>query len=274
MKIDGKQIANKIFEELKTKAFELKKENIVPHLAIILVGDDPASVAYVNQKKLKAEEIGVKTTIIHLPSTVSKTKLIEAIQQFNNDSNVHGIIVQQPLPSQINVDSVVQAIDPAKDVDGFHPDSCFQMPIAMAVMKILEEIGITKTDLKSKKIVVVGKGKTGGKPIIQMLEKEGLHPTVVDSQTQHPEKLTKEADILISAVGKPNIIKPQMIKYGAVLIGVGISRGKSANLMGDYDWKSIENIASFYTPTPGGVGPVDVAMLLKNLVSGAENFVS
>lgn len=278
MKIDGIQIAQEILDNLKKQIEKLKQKNITPHLAIILVGNDSASVAYVKRKEIKAKELGIKTTILHLSDKIPQTSLLKTIQQSNNDKNVHGIIVQQPLPTHINLTSVINAIDPKKDVDGFHPDSHFQTPLATAVLKILEKVYINTPELesrfvdwlKTKRIVVIGKGQTGGKPIIHMLEKMKIPLTVIDSKTKSPENLTKKADIIISAVGKENILKPQMIKRGAALIDIGISKGKSAKLMGDYDQNRIENLASFYTPTPGGVGPVNVAMLLKNTVLAAE----
>lgn len=278
MKIDGTQIAQEILDNLIKPIGKLEKTNITPHLAIILVGNDSASVAYVKQKELKAASIGIKTTTLHLPNTTSQTSLANAIQQLNNNDKIHGIIVQQPLPLNINVEKIIKTIDPEKDVDGFHQDSHFQMPLAMAVLKILEKIYIYtprvqsrfREWLKSKKIAVIGKGETGGKPIIQMLEKMKIPFTLIDSKTKSPENLTKTADIIISAVGKANILKPQIIKQGVILIDIGISRGESAKLMGDYDQNEVKNIASFYTPTPGGIGPINVAMLLKNTLIAAE----
>lgn len=278
MKIDGKQIADEILKGLKVRIGKLKKTKITPRLAIILVGNDPASTAYVRQKELKAKSIGIKTITLHLPDKTSQINLLKTIQQFNNGSNIHGIIVQQPLPPQIDVQKITQAIDPKKDVDGFHLDSHFQMPISMAILKILEtvymsipEIQVRFVDwLKDKKIVIIGKGETGGKPIISALQKLGVKPEIIDSKTQSPEKITKTADILISAVGKPNTVKPDMVKGDAILIGVGTSRGRSAKLVGDYDQNKVKDIASFYTPTPGGIGPINVAYLLKNLVEASE----
>ncbi|MDO8686623.1 MAG: bifunctional 5,10-methylenetetrahydrofolate dehydrogenase/5,10-methenyltetrahydrofolate cyclohydrolase [Candidatus Berkelbacteria bacterium] len=316
MKIDGKQIAQKILDDLKKQTEELKKKNITPHLAIILVGDDPASVAYVNQKKIKAEKIGAKTTIYNLESRIQNSELIELIEKLNSDKNIHGIIVQQPLPQQIDTKKITQAVNPKKDVDGFNSASRFEMPITMAVLKILEEIYKTKSEarstksetssknqnlndknvsnlensnfeivssfdirysnfiswLKTNNIAIIGKGETGGKPIANTLQKTGIKPIVIDTKTLNPELSTKAADIIISAVGKANVLRPEMIKKGVVLISIGISRGESAKLTGDYDQSEVENIASFYTPTPGGVGPVNVAMLLKNLIIAAGNF--
>lgn len=291
MKIDGRKIVQKILLNLKSRVEKLKKTNIVPCLAIILVGDDPASVTYVNQKKITAEKIGVKTSLFQYTNSIPTKALLDRLNDLNHLSTVHGIIIQQPLPSQINLAKITSSIDPKKDVDGVTPKSKFEMPIALAVLKILEEIfrqaaatprtmtrqrprllrgGGLRNWLISQKIVVIGKGKTGGMPTINMLKKLGIKPLIIDSKTKNPESITKTADIIISTVGKPNIVKPQMLKQGVILIGVGISRGESAKLTGDYDQNEVENIASFYTPTPGGVGPVNVAMLLRNLVYAAS----
>lgn len=270
MRIDGREIAQEILVDLRTQTAELKRKNVAPHLAIILVGNDHASVAYVNQKKIKAENIGAKTTIIHLSSDITESQLIEKIKQFNQDKNIHGIIVQQPLPQNINTGKITQIVDSEKDVDGFNLKSKFEMPIAMAVLKILEKIGIQETDLKSKRIVIVGKGETGGKPIINALQKMGISPTIIDSKTKNPENPTKKADIIISAVGKSNAIVPEMLKRNVILISIGLHK-ENGKIVGDYNEEKIKDIASFYTPSPGGVGPVNVACLLKNLIFSAEN---
>lgn len=262
MKIDGKKIAQKILEDLKIKIQAL---NIKPHLAIILVGNDPASIAYIEQKDLKAEKIGAKTTIFNLESIIQNSELLTLINKLNNDNSIHGIIVQRPLPKQIDLRTISFAIDPKKDVDGFHPQSEFQPPISLAILEILKS-----ESLKPKNIVVIGKGEAGGQPIIQTFKKMGIEPTVIDSKTENPKALTKTADIIISAVGKPNVIKPNMIKSGVALISVGLHKGIDGKLHGDYEKNEIKNIVSFYTPTPGGVGPINVAMLLKNLIDSAS----
>jgi methylenetetrahydrofolate dehydrogenase (NADP+)/methenyltetrahydrofolate cyclohydrolase len=272
MKIDGKQIAQSILDNLREQAGQLKKRDVFPKLAIILVGEDPASVAYVNQKVIKAEYIGAKTLVKRLSSETSTTTLLEIIQKFNNDKNIHGIIVQQPLPSKIELKKITNAIYPKKDVDGFNESSYFQMPIAMAVLKILQETcNCNQFDkwLRSKKIAIIGKGETGGGPLIQMFQKMKINPIIIDSKTKNPKILTRDADILISAVGKPNIVKKDMLKNGAILIGLGIFRGKDGKLHGDYEENDVKNIVSFYTPVPGGTGPINVTMLLTNLVISA-----
>jgi methylenetetrahydrofolate dehydrogenase (NADP+) / methenyltetrahydrofolate cyclohydrolase len=305
MKINGKQIANKILGELKIKVKKLREKNITPHLAIILIGNDPSSKAYAYQKQITAKKTGIKTSLYQYPISVSSKEILNRLNDLNHLSTTHGIIIQRPLPSQINLKNIAQTIDHTKDVDGFHPKSKFEMPIALAVLEILRKIYLLKKRaggaggrvpdsahlsedegalagrkpatgpalikwLKSKKIVVIGKGETGGSPIIQVFGKMKIPYVAIDSKTKNPENLTKKADIVISAVGKTNIVKPQMLKKGAILIGIGISSGESAKLTGDYDQNEVKNIASFYTPTPGGVGPVNVAMLFKNLVYAAS----
>lgn len=267
MKISGKEIANTIYTSLKQRIGELKKRNIIPCLAIILVGNDPASHAYVRQKKIKAEEIGAKTSIYSYPTSVSEKDLLKQLNDLNHLTSIHGIIVQQPLPSHINIEKITQAIDPKKDIDGFHIQSKFEPPIAAAVLEILKN-----TPLKSKKIVIAGKGETGGKLIINQIKKMGIEPTVIDSKTKNPKSITKNADIIISAVGKPQVIKPDMIKRGVILISIGLHKGFDGKLHGDYKEEEIKDIVSFYTPTPGGVGPVNVAMLMKNLLVASGNF--
>lgn len=280
MKIVGKKIADKILISLKLRIVKLVKKKIYPRLAIILVGDDPASLAYVKRKEIKAKEIGIQTIIRHFSSNISQNDLFSTIQQFNNNSNIHGIIVQQPLPKQINTPLIISAVSADKDIDGFLKNSKFEMPIVNAVLEILEEVfghlreGEFKKWLKNKKIVVIGKGETGGKPTINMLEKMGIEPQIIDSKTKNPESLTEKADIIISAVGKQNIITAQRIRKGVILISIGLSRGNDGKMHGDYEESEIKNKALFYTPTPGGVGPINIAMLLKNLVIATEESVN
>lgn len=299
MVIDGKKIASIIYDDLKKRALLLKQQGVTPHLIVILIGNDPASVAYVNQKKKWSEEIGILFSLVHYNQSIAKEELLQAIHHVNQDSSVHGIIIQRPIPQQIDQDQLLQIIDPQKDVDGFHPTSPFEVPVAQAVWKILEEIyketkgpqgtkdpneeispgtfgpfissGPFLEWLHSKNIVVVGKGETAGKPVIDFLKKQNLSTRIIDSKTENPELIMQSADILISAVGKPGIISANNLKQGAILIGVGITKDGEESLQGDYNEEEIKNIVSFYTPTPGGVGPVNVAYLLTNLIKAAEN---
>lgn len=275
MKIDGRKIAEGILEELKKRVENLKEKNIIPHLVVILIGNDPVSSSYVNQKKINAEKIGAKISIHQFSYSVTGKFVLGLLNDLNHLTSVHGIIVQRPLPKAIDKNKISLGIDPKKDVDGFHPASYFQPPLALAVLRILRSL-LAQGDsfikrLKDKKIVIIGKGETGGKPIIDTFRKMGIDPKITDSKTPNPQSLTKKADIIISCVGKPNVIKPEMIKKGVILVGVGLYKGEDGKMHGDYDEEEIKNKASFYTPTPGGVGPVNVAMLLKNLVKAAEN---
>lgn len=284
MRIDGKAIAEEIFQDLSKRVEKLKEKDITPHLVVILVGEDPASAAYVRQKDLKAQLIGAKATIINLESGIKNHELIELIKKLNNDDSVHGIIVQRPLPKSINGEEVNKATDPAKDIDAFLPHSPFTMPLAAAVIKILEKVhgstpGVDAQKplgfvdwLKEKNIVVIGKGETGGGPTISLLKKLGATPKVIDSKTQNGQLITEEADIIISTVGRDNIVRSENIKNGVILVGVGMHRGEDGKLHGDYEEDDIKDIAAFYTPIPGGVGPVNVAMLLSNLLQATENF--
>ncbi|MBI4079420.1 MAG: bifunctional 5,10-methylenetetrahydrofolate dehydrogenase/5,10-methenyltetrahydrofolate cyclohydrolase [Candidatus Levybacteria bacterium] len=281
MKIDGKAIAQNILENLKKRVHHLKNDRVEPHLVIILVGDDPASHSYVKQKEKKSQAVGIKATIVYLQTTITQDKLLSIIEQYNNDKNIHGIIVQRPLPEHIDARSIDEAVDPVKDVDGFCSNSKFQMPLAKAVFTVLSYVHDTNIDtfsfeewLRGKNIVVFGKGKTGGGPVIALLKKKDLKPFIVDSKTKDPENILKNADIVISAIGKPKILNTNALKKGVMLVGIGMFRGTDGKLHGDYEEDQVKNVASFYTPVPGGVGPVNVAMLLANVVEAAAKSVS
>lgn len=269
MIIDGRKIADDILEELKQRIEKLKEKAIFPTLVIILVGDSPQSISYVKQKKLKGEKIGINVIVKNLDSKISNAQLITIIDGLNKDTSVHGIIIQRPLPSQINSGEIDNAVTASKDVDGFNPNSKFELPLGEAIITLLKN---TDKDFKSKKIAIIGKGPTGGGPVIRTFRKLNIPIKIVDSKTKNPQKITKESDIIISAVGRENAIKTDMIAKNVILISIGLYKGSDEKLHGDYNEEEIEKIASFYTPTPGGVGPVNVAMLLKNLVRACENF--
>lgn len=279
MRIDGKVLAQNILEKLQKDVVAL---NIIPHLVAILIGNDPASEAYVRQKELKANKIGAKATVLRFPSNVSQLKINKTIAQLNNDRSVHGIIVQRPLPKHFDPKTINQAVVPKKDVDAFHTDSPFEMPLALAVSHVLEYVfnSINKTSsisgqnvekwLRNKQIVIIGKGETGGGPTINLLRNKGIACQIIDSKTKNPDSLLQSADIVISAVGKPGVLKPERLKKGVILIGVGMNRGADGKLHGDYEEKDVENVSSYYTPIPGGIGPINVAMLLSNLIQAAK----
>lgn len=278
MKIDGKAIAQYIFQDLKNRVDILKRKQITPHLAIILIGNDPSSETYVARKIKKTEEIGAKATLFNYELQITNEQLRKKIDELNRNPKVHGIIVQRPIPPQIDEYMVDYDVLPKKDVDGFQKNSRFTMPLAEAVIAILKGVFITKGHqeelfekwLSKQNIVVMGKGKTGGGPVITRLSKMDIRPTVIDSKTHNPKEKTREADIIISTVGKNAVVTPQHIKHGVILIGVGMHKGSDGKMHGDYEEDEIKDIAGYFTPIPGGVGPVNVAMLLSNLVQAAE----
>lgn len=280
MRLSGNDIAEKVYETLKKRVGDLQQKNITPHLVVILIGENPASVAYVNQKQKNGEQIGCKVTVEKYDESITTEMLEKRVMELNADPTVHGILIQRPVPPQVDIDKLELLTKPEKDVDGFHPNAPYTFPIPLAVIKILEEVCSLENRhdpivdwLKTKKIVVVGKGPTGGRPIIRYLKKLGLNPFMIDSQTLNREMHFKQADIIISAVGRENVVKAHDLKQGVILIGVGIFRGADGKLHGDYDETAIDSIASFYTPTPGGVGPINVAMLFENVLTaaGAQN---
>lgn len=275
MKINGRAIARKISDELIQKTEELAKKDITPHLLIILVGNDLSSKAYIRQKIKRAEKVGIRTTLKRYPKNTSEKTLLKFVKEANTDTSVHGIIIQRPLPSQFDPLKIKHAVIPEKDVDGFHPQSKFDPPLALAVIRILEEIHQKVSDaplhqwLIGKNIVILGRGEAGGKPVITYLNKLGIFHKVIHSHTKNRNELLKNADIIISAVGKKEVVKKDVLKKGVILIGIGLHK-ENSSLFGDYVEDDIKDIASCYTPTPGGVGPVNVIMLLKNITTAAN----
>ncbi len=288
MIIDGRLIAQEILDDLKRRVEELRTNNVRPHLHIITLTTDSASESYVGQKKKKGEEIGAKITVENLDPRTSTESLLEKIKLLNEDQSVHGIIVQRPFSPQIDEEKIANSINPEKDVDGFHPDSKFDPPISESVLRILEEVYAQTYEveasltsqvdfdewLKSQKITVIGRGVTAGGPIIKTFEKTGSDLVVVTSKTEDREKILKSSDIIICAVGKTDTVKGSNLKKGVILIGVGMFKGEDGKFHSDYEENDIKDIASFYTPTPRGVGPVNVAMLLSNLIKATGNKTS
>ena len=271
--IDGRKIRDEILSKLKVK---IQSEKIKPTLAIILVGDNKASVAYVHQKKLAGEKIGANVAVQHLSEETSQDTLERLVAKLNEDNETNGIILQLPIPNHLNSDALTQIISPEKDVDGFVTGSKFKPATALGVIELLKRSGV---EISGKKAVVVGRGKIAGKPTAQLLEKEGANVEIVHSETINTAEITKKADILVSAVGKPNLITADMVKPGAVVVDIGTTpvypksddhRPKS-KIIGDVDFENVAKIASKITPVPGGVGPMTVAALMQNLVDAAEN---
>jgi len=279
--IDGKKISDEIKAELKTKIEKNKSEGFgVPGLAAILVGDDPASQVYVNSKRKACEKIGMKSVVEILPADTTQEKLIEVVRKYNVDNNFNGILVQLPLPSHISEQKVIETILPEKDVDGFHPINVGKLVIGLETFFPCTPYGIVellkryKIDTNGKHVVVVGRSNIVGKPIANMLlqknEFANAIVTVVHSAAKDISQYTKEADILIAAIGKPNFITSEMVKNGVVVIDVGINRiedstkKKGYRIVGDVDFDSVSSKASYITPVPGGVGRMTIAMLLQN----------
>lgn len=273
MKIDGKTIAAAILEDLRVQTQHLLQKRITPHLYIILLSDDASSTSYVKQKMLRGEEIKVKITVEKENPNLKTAELIEKIKKLNSDKNIHGIIVQRPLPEQIDEEAVALAVDPKKDIDGFNPNSKFNAPVALAVLKLLQNTHKDDFEswLKTQNITVIGKGVTAGKPIISFLKNLEITPNIISSQTSDRKELLQNSDIIISAVGKANSLNSTEIKKNAVLIGVGMHKGIDSKFHGDFDEEKIQSVVSFYSPTPGGVGPVNVACLMQNLIEATKD---
>lgn len=279
--IDGKKTASDIREELRNELVELKqKYNKVPGLVTILVGENPASQVYVNMKIKACSEIGMHSRLEKLDASISEAELLNIIVQYNNDPKFHGILVQLPLPNHIDEDKVIESINPSKDVDGFHPVSVGKLVIGKDTFKSCTPYGIMellkryKIETKGKHVVVVGRSNIVGKPIANMLvqKQDGANSIVTICHSASPDisYYTKQADILIAAVGRANLIKKDMVKDGVVVIDVGINRvdapetKKGYKLVGDVDYEEVAEKSSFITPVPGGVGPMTIAMLLTN----------
>lgn len=286
--IDGKQVAADIRTELKLKVDKLKADgNNIPGLVAILVGEDPASNVYVSMKHKACEEVGLYSKVDRLSADTKEEELLKLIDQYNNDNKYHGILVQLPLPKHINEDLIIEAISPFKDVDGFHPINVGKMVIGKDTLLpctphgVVELLKRYKIETKGKHVVVVGRSNIVGKPIANMLlqKKAGANAvvTVVHSAAEDLTSITRQADILIAAIGVPEFIKADMVKEGVVIIDVGVNRVEDSTkksgykLVGDVDFENASKKASFITPVPGGVGPMTIAMLLQNTYTAFMN---
>ncbi len=275
--IDGKLISTQIKDELKAEVAELKEKGIVPCLAVIQVGNDPASSVYVNNKKKACAYIGIESLSYELEETITQEALLEIIEELNYNDQVNGILVQLPLPKQIDEEAVIQAIVPEKDVDGFHPETVGNMCIGSkgflpctpaGVIQLLKRSDI---EIEGKECVVVGRSNIVGKPMALLLLRENGTVTITHSRTKDLKEVTKRADILVAAIGKPKFIKADYIKEGAVVIDVGIHRNENNKLCGDVDFDDVIDKVSAITPVPGGVGPMTIAMLMNNCVETVRN---
>ena len=265
--LDGKNLANKITEELKNKTQSLTKK---PKLAVLLVGDNPASQIYVTNKQKKAEYIGFESIVIPLPKEATEDNILEHIYILNEDTNINATLVQLPLPEGINQKRIIEAIDPIKDVDGFTSYNFGRLALGYkpyaypctpkGIIKLLDEYNI---ELQGKNVVVIGRSNIVGKPISFMLQQKNATVTMANSYTQNLKEITKQADIIISAIGKAKFVTNEFIKENAIVIDVGINRNETG-LCGDIDFENVKEKTSFITPVPGGIGPMTIAMLMEN----------
>ena len=275
--IDGKAISKLVREEIAAEVVEFKKKyDSAPGLAVIIVGNDPASQVYVRNKKRGCEEVGFYSESYELPENTTQEELIALVERLNNDDKIHGILVQLPLPKHLNETEVLLKIKPEKDVDAFHPYNVGKIMIGnydllpctpAGVMILIEKSGI---DVCGKKCVVIGRSNIVGKPMAMLLLHANGTVTICHSRTQNLKEICREADILVASIGKPEFVKGDMVKEGAVVVDVGINRKSDGKLVGDVSFAEVEPKASYITPVPGGVGPMTITMLLKNTLTAAK----
>lgn len=278
--ISGKEISKSIREELQQKINQLKSQGVEPGLAVVLVGEDPASKVYVGHKAKTCEQLGVYSEVHRLPETTEEGELLELIQRLNTDSKINGILVQMPVPDHISDKAVIDAISPDKDVDGFHPVSVGNLMIGdpsflpCTPAGIIELIKRTGIDIVGKHAVVIGRSNIVGKPVSMLLLREHATVTMCHSRTQNMQSITSQADILVVATGRPEMVTRDFVKPGAVVIDVGINRMEDGKLKGDIDFEGVKEVAGYITPVPGGVGPMTITMLMKNTIEAAQKTIS
>jgi methylenetetrahydrofolate dehydrogenase (NADP+)/methenyltetrahydrofolate cyclohydrolase len=274
--LDGKSLSNKIKENVKKEVKALQQKNITPGLAVVLVGSDPASAAYVNMKSRACKEAGIYSIAHEMPDTISQDNILEIIEMMNKNVNIDGILVQLPLPSHIDTTAILEAIDPNKDVDGFHPFNVGRVVAGLdgfipatpyGVMKLLEEY---KVDLQGKNVCIVGASNIVGKPMAALMLNANATVEICHIYTKDLKSHTLNADIICVGVGVVNLIKEDMVKDGAIIVDIGINRLENGSLTGDVDFENVHNKCSYITPVPGGVGPMTIAMLLENTVKSAK----
>ena len=274
--IDGKAVSKKVKEDVKAECEQLKAKGITPGLAVIIVGDDPASQVYVHNKEVACEACGFYSVKYALPAETTQEELNALIDKLNKDDKINGILCQLPLPSHLDDKEVINRIDPLKDVDAFHPVNVGAIMIGdynylpctpAGVMELIHSTGV---DVSGKKAVVMGRSNIVGKPMAMLLLHENATVEITHSRTQNLADITKEADILVAAIGKAKFVKADMVKDGAVVIDVGMNRDENGKLCGDVDFEDVKDKCSFITPVPGGVGPMTIAMLMKNTLTAAK----
>lgn len=278
--IDGNALSRQLRADVSARVTALKAKGITPGLAVILVGENPASQVYVRNKVKACEDTGMHSVLERWPATLSEAELLARVDALNHDTSVHGILVQLPLPAHIDAQKVIEAISPAKDVDGFHIASAGALMTGMpgfwpctpyGCMKMLESIGC---ELKGKHAVVIGRSNIVGKPMALMLLQQNATVTICHSGTKDLKALTLQADVIVAAVGKRNVLTADMVKPGAVVLDVGMNRNDEGKLCGDVDFDGVKEVASWITPVPGGVGPMTITMLMVNTLESAERLAA
>ena len=275
-RIDGNALSQQLRTSVAKRVIALRARGVIPGLAVVLVGDNPASQVYVRNKVKACHDSGIRSVLESYPASLSEAELLARVDALNQDSSIHGILVQLPLPAHMDAQKVIEAIAPAKDVDGFHVASAGALMVGQpgfwpctpyGCMKMLESIGY---DLSGKHAVVIGRSNIVGKPMALMLLQKNATVTVCHSATRNLKAMTLQADVVVAAVGKRNMLTADMVKPGAVVIDVGMNRDEQGKLCGDVDFDSVKEIASYITPVPGGVGPMTITMLLVNTLEAAE----
>ena len=277
--LDGKDVAKRVREELKAKADKLKQENIFPKLAVIMVGNDASSKIYVKNKSKACKEVGIEFEEYLLDENTKQEELLNLIDKLNNKDDVHGILLQSPIPKHLDINLAFRTIKPEKDVDGFHPvnigelslnQECFVSCTPLGIMRILQEY---KIDIEGKHAVIIGRSNIVGKPMLQCMLNKNATVTVCHSKTKNLREITKQADILVVAIGKPKFVTEDMVKDNVVVIDVGINRNEEGKVCGDIDFENVSKKASYITPVPGGVGPMTIAMLMNNVIKATKNMI-
>lgn len=275
--IDGKAISKKVLEELKTEVDKLKEKNIIPCLAVILIGSDPASKIYVKNKENACNKIGVESKQYNLDENIKEEELLDLINKLNNDDSIDGILLQSPIPKHLNIARAFAKIAPNKDVDGFNPVNVGMLSMGfpvfipctpLGVMRLLKEYNI---EIEGKNCTVIGRSNIVGKPMSALMLNKNATVTTCHSKTKDLKEVLLNSDIIVSAVGKPEFITSDMIKKDAVLIDVGITRSEDGKLYGDFDFDNVKELASYITPVPGGVGPMTISMLMNNVILACKN---
>ena len=274
--IDGKALAKKVRGELKEECEKLKEQGIFPKLAVVMVGDNPASKVYVRNKSRACQEVGIEYQEYLLDEKTTQKELEELIQKLNQTKEIHGILLQSPVPAHLDINEAFKNINYLKDVDGFTPESVGRLSIGedtfvsctpFGIIRMFEEYNI---DLEGKHVVILGRSNIVGKPLIQCCLQKNATVTVCHSKTKNLEKHTREADVVIAAIGQAKFVKADMVKEGVVIIDVGINRNEDGKLVGDVDFEAVSQKASYITPVPGGVGPMTIAMLMNNVIKAAK----